>query len=380
MDHPRIASARNDVLVAEDGREYVDLFSAHGAAWLGHANPEIAAAVAAQLERVWLTGGLETSVFAGAKAAVESFFPDSHALAALYSTGMEAAEFAIRVARVVTGRNGVVGFEGSMHGKSLATAYLGWDNRDGLHVPLLHRLPFIPRVPEDQVLRRLEETLTREPVSAVFVEPVQGSAGGHVASPRFCREVFTLCRARGALLVFDEILTGFYRLGSPFAFSTMGFVPDVVLIGKAMGSGFPVSGVVVDRAHPIRKEMLPGSTYAGNALAASAVLATLRRMRTMDLPAMVAAIERTIAGTLGRVRDAGMPLRGKGALWVVELPPDLDAVEVALGIARAGVRVGLAGRHLRILPAATIEPDHLASACSVVAEELLRAHERGHGR
>lgn len=372
----RIERAENDILFGEDGRRYVDLFSAHGTAWLGHANRAIAAAIARQLERVWITGALETTVLAEARTMVEGFFPASHALAALYSTGMEAAEFAIRLARVVTGRTGVVGFEHSMHGKSLATAYLGWDNRDDVELPGFHRLPFLPRCSEDEILRRLEATLARGSVSTVFVEPVQGSGGSHMASPRFHESVFRLCRQHGALLVFDEILTGFYRTGTPFFFSGLAFVPDVVLIGKAMGNGFPVSGVVVDRRYPVRKEMLPGSTYAGNPLAASAVLETLRQIQSLDLPARVAGIERTIVETLGPAARKGIALRGKGALWVIELPPALDVEGVVLDIYRGGACVGYTARQIRVLPAATIEPGNLARACSLLAEALSAALAR----
>jgi 4-aminobutyrate aminotransferase-like enzyme len=112
MTLPRlvIACAENDLLVGEDGRRYVDLFSAHGAAWLGHAHPRIAARVAAQLERLWIAGALDTAVAAEARRALEAWVPSSHAVAGFYSTGMEAAEFALRLARVVTKRAGAVGF------------------------------------------------------------------------------------------------------------------------------------------------------------------------------------------------------------------------------------------------------------------------------
>lgn len=376
----RIARAENDTLITDDGRRYIDMFSAHGATWLGHGNRAITARIAAQLERVLVTGALETTVSAEARTMVESFFPVSHGLAELYSTGMEAAEFAIRIARVVTQKTGVIGFESSMHGKSLATAYLGWDNRDNVQLPGFHRLPFVQRASEDEILGRLEEALASQTVSAVFVEPVQGSGGGHMASKAFYEAVFRLCRANGALLVFDEILTGFYRTGTPFFFSDLALVPDIILIGKAMGNGFPVSGVVVDRRYPIRREMLPGSTYAGNALACAAVSGTLKQIRTMDLPERVARIEERIVAGLGGLKEIGVTIRGKGALWVIELPPGVDVESTVAGIYGAGVCVGYAGRQIRILPAATVEISNLTRACSVIADELVRGHGARAGR
>jgi acetylornithine/succinyldiaminopimelate/putrescine aminotransferase len=266
----------------------------------------------------------------------------------------------------------VIGFEHSMHGKSMATAHLGWDNHDDVRIPEFHRLPFVSSCSEDAILESLAGRLRHHPISAVFVEPIQASGGGHMASPRWYGEVARLCREHDALLVFDEILTGFHRTGPPFFFSTLGVVPDVVLLGKALGNGFPVSGVVVHRRHAIVKAMLPGSTYAGNPLAAAAVLATLQHMQDADLPSRVARIDAAIRAGLGHLGPIGVALRGRGALWVLELPPGLDVEQAAISIYRAGVCVGFAGRYLRILPAATIEPDHLARACAVIAEQLER--------
>ena len=104
------------------------------------------------------------------------------------------------------------------------------------------------------------------------------------------------------------------RTGPAFFFSDLGFEPDVVLIGKALGNGFPVSGVVVDRRHPVRPEMLPNSTYAGNALASAAVSATLEQIRELDLPRRVARIEATIVQALGGLEAIGAALRGRGAV------------------------------------------------------------------
>lgn len=372
MKFPRIIKGENDILITDTGNRCIDMFTAHGSAWLGHSNREIASQIGEQMKQVWITGGLETSAYNQAKSMVDSFFPSTHELVGLYSTGMEAAEFAIRIARVTTKKIGMIGFENSMHGKSLATAYLGWDNRDGVALSDCYRLPFIRTLAEKEIIKHLEYTLAHKPISAVFVEPIQGSGYGNSASRQFYSEVYRLCQENNALLVFDEILTGFYRTGPSFYFAELGFVPDIILIGKAMGNGFPVSGVVVNKKYPIRKEMLPGSTYSGNALASAAVEATLRQIKTADLVGEVFRIEKTIVGYLKRVEDAGIIPRGKGALWILELPSDLDVENIVSNIYREGVLVGYTGHQLRLLPAATIEPQNLEKACSVITDELLR--------
>lgn len=178
-----------------------------------------------------------------------------------------------------------------------------------------------------------------------------------------------------ALTVFDEILTGFHRTGMAFLFCELCTMPDIVLIGKAMGNGFPVSGVVVRRDIAITPGMLPGSTFAGNPLAAAAVTGTLKQMKRLDLPGMVAAIEQIIVENLTEVRDLGIALRGQGAMWIMELAESMDAEAIVANIYRRGAFVSFAGRFIRILPAATIRADNLANACRTVKEELLKASQ-----
>ena len=372
----RIARAVNDLIFDEDGRSYIDLFTSHGTAWLGHVHPAVVAAVTSQMEKVWMTGVIETPVRAEARKLVNSFFPSTHELVALYSTGMEAAEFVLRLARVTTGKNDVVGFAGGMHGKSLATAFLCWDNRDGVQVPGFHRLPFVPARPEEEILGRLETILATGRVSAVFLEPLQGTGGGHRASERFYQTVHRLCRRHEALLVFDEILTGFHRTGPAFFFSELGFVPDVILLGKGFSNGFPASAVVAHTDYPVRKEMLPGSTFAGNPLAAAAVAATLREIQALDLRPKVGRIAEIIGAGLAPLRRLGIPVCGLGAMWVVELPAEADPAAVMRRLYERGVAAGCAGRQLRLLPAATIEEGHLETACAAVAAAV---EEASHG-
>lgn len=194
-----------------------------------------------------------------------------------------------------------------------------------------------------------------------------------MASPRFYDAAMQLCREHGALTVFDEILTGFYRTGPPFLLSELAAFPDIVLIGKAMGNGFPVSGVVVRRDISITPAMLAGSTFAGNPLAAAAVAATLKQMRLLNLPAMVTEIERTINEALGALRAHGIALRGKGAMWILELPEPMDVQALATRIYNRGAFVNFTGRFIRILPAATISLNNLATGCRIVRDELSRA-------
>jgi acetylornithine/LysW-gamma-L-lysine aminotransferase len=370
-DELLLARGVNDLVYDAQGNEYVDLFTGNGALLLGHVNPAVRDALKRQLDEIWIAGALKSPGYGAACAAVESYFPANYRLAALYSTGMEAVEFALRVARVVTGRPGVVGFEGCMHGKSTATAYLGWPN-DLVELPDFQRMPYPADGTESSALDRLGAVLGAGSVGAVVVEPLQGSRGGHLPSRGFFHELAALCLRHGSLLVVDEIFTGFHRTGEAFLFQELGLSPDVVLVGKVMGSGFPVSGAVVDSRHAIVDAMLPSSTFSGNPLACAAVAATLSELRAVDARARVAAIEDVVRAELAPLEAAGIPVRGKGALWVLTLPP--AAVDgVVSRIVRGGVLVSPTASYVRLLPAATISPERLAKACRVVREACLDA-------
>jgi acetylornithine/succinyldiaminopimelate/putrescine aminotransferase len=355
----------NDLLFTEDGQKYIDLMNGSGTVFLGHANPTIARKIAEQLNVLWNTGAIPTRIVGEARQAVDKFFPQSHRLAILYSTGMEAVEFAIRVARRVTGRRGIVGFNGSMHGKSMAAAKLGWPN-DLATLPDLHSLTYLPDHSEDEVLDDVRKALATGSIAAVFLEPLLGSRGGYIPSRQFAERLASHCAESGSLLVMDEIFTGFHRTGTPFLHHELGVTPDIVLVGKAMGNGFPVSGVVVDTRRIIEPSMLPGSTFAGNPLAASAIVATLGEMEAYDVQNKVVKIQDTIQSSLNDLAGVGVQLRGKGALWVLEFPTAARVNEVMRRIVLSGVLASPTANFIRLLPAATISSAHLRTACGVI--------------
>lgn len=375
LERSRVVRAENDTYYNEDGSHHIDMFAANGTVVLGHGNESVVSVVRKQVELAWNTGILETPIRAEAKAILESFFPATHALATFYTTGMEAAEFAIRLSRVTTKRKGIIGFAKSMHGKSMATAFLAWENPYIPELPDFYRLSFPSADNEEQIIKQLEDILCKEETAAVFIEPLQGSNGGQSASPRFYNEAYRLCKQYGTLLVFDEILTGFYRTGPAFFHTNIGFMPDVVLVGKAVGNGFPVSGVIADKKYTIEPAMLPGSTYAGNPLASASVVGTLGTMRALPLTDMVKSIESQITSTFATIHECGAILRGKGALWVLELPTATDAFTAANAIYKRGVLVIQAGPFVRMLPAVTIDPKKLEMACTIIAEEVRRQLE-----
>jgi acetylornithine/succinyldiaminopimelate/putrescine aminotransferase len=205
------------------------------------------------------------------------------------------------------------------------------------------------------------------------VEPLHASGKGHSASSDFYRSAARLCAEYGSLLVFDEILTGFYRGGDTFCFEAFGVVPDIVLIGKVIGNGFPVSGVVARKDLPLDGRALLGSTYSGNPLASAAVAATLAQIRALDMRSAVARVASIVTEELDALKRAGFTLRGRGALWVLELPPPVEGPEVVAAARERGVVVACAGACVRLLPPATISAEHLRISCGAVRDACFGA-------
>ncbi|MDP6538131.1 MAG: aminotransferase class III-fold pyridoxal phosphate-dependent enzyme [Planctomycetota bacterium] len=362
-----IARADGDLLFDAEGGAYLDLLSGGGTVLLGHCRPAIVDALRTQADTLWNTGAVPVDVRAEASAALERFLPGALRPAVFYSTGMEAAEFALRLARQVTGRRAAVGFDHAMHGKSQATAALGWPNELATLTDF-HRLPYLPETTEGDVLERLRATLAAHEVAAVFFEPLLGSFGGHCPSRAFGQSLGELCAEGGALLVVDEILTGFHRCGPAFLHADLGVAPDVLLVGKAMGNGFPVAAVAADRRYPLPPAALPGSTFAGNPLAAAVVATTLTEMEALDLPALVARVEAAVRAGLAGVGEDGAVLRGRGALWILELPDAERVARIMEHLLRERVVASPTARFLRLMPPATIGDEHLARACRVIAQ------------
>jgi len=196
-----------------------------------------------------------------------------------------------------------------------------------------------------------------------------GTGGGYVASADFCEQLIALCHANGALLVMDEILTGFYRTGPLWAFLDLRELPDMVLLGKALANAFPASAVVARRDIRCTTAMLPGSTYAGNPLASTAIAATLQALSLTDVSALVGEISRIIQASLSDI--PGVVLRGRGALWMIEVASQLQARQLAETIYARGVFISYTGKYLRLLPSATIEPVNLIHACKLLRSLLL---------
>ncbi len=330
-----------------DGRRYLDAMSNYGVAVLGHGDPGYGAALADQLATL-STGhqSFGNDTRAALLLALRETAPPGLTRAFLSNSGAEAVEAALKFARLATGRAKVVALRRAYHGRTLGALAATADQK--------YRAPFEPlgltvtHVPFDDA-DALTAAVDGE-TAAVILEPIQGEAGVHPASDAFLRAAGEVTTAHGALLVADEIQTGF-RTGAPFALSRAGVEPDILCTAKALANGFPigltltseaVGGSVPAGAH--------GSTFGGNPLACRAALATLAALRERDLYARSAMLGTEI---VERVAALGSPkvrqVRGRGLMIGIELK---ERVTPTLrGLQERGVLALPAGNlTLRLLP------------------------------
>jgi 4-aminobutyrate aminotransferase-like enzyme len=349
---------------------YLDLTGAFGVGLLGHGHPGVVEAVRDQAGRLLHGMGdvhppaLKVELLERLAAVLP--WPETRTV--LASSGSEAVEVALKTAQVVTGKAGVLAFEGSYHGLTLGA--LATTSRSLFREPFEDRLPpgvvFAP-FPDPvrhgaeagpRALARVEELLERgapsgERIGAVIVEPVQGRAGARVAPHGFMARLSRLAREAGALVIADEIFTGMGRCGEVLASTRVGLDPDLVCLGKALGGGMPLSACagtapVMDAWPESAGEAIHTSTFLGHPASCAAGLAVLEAMEMEG----TAGRARVLGGRLTRelrARLAGAPgvadVRGLGLLLGIELVEG-EGLEPAAG---RGARVAEAALALGVL-------------------------------
>jgi 4-aminobutyrate aminotransferase / (S)-3-amino-2-methylpropionate transaminase / 5-aminovalerate transaminase len=289
-----LASGQGATVTDLDGNTYLDFFAGVAVASLGHAHPKYIAAVEAQLRRISV-GSFTTQDRLRLLTLIAKLAPGDLGRTQLFSGGAEAVEAAFRLAMSYTGKYEMVGFWGGFHGKTAGVMGLigdeskhGWGPLPGgrFSVPYADcaRCPFSLRYPDCGIAcadfaRQAIRKTTSGAVAAIIIEPMQGTAGNVIPPPEFLPAIEGIAKEVGALLIADEMITGFGRTGRWFGCNHTGVVPDIMTVGKGMGNGFPISGLIsTDRivaAEPFARASASSSSYGGNPLAATAALATL---------------------------------------------------------------------------------------------------------
>lgn len=352
----------------DGGRTWVDCVAGHGAAVLGHAPPALASAVAGQARRLHVCPG---SCANDVRARVLEALSEATGMPRLFlsNSGAEAMEAALKAARLATGRPGLVAAMRGFHGRTLGALSVSWRPE--------HREPFEPLLPDVTHVPFDDPDAAAEAVdgdtAAVVVEPVQGEGGVHPASEGYLRSLRDLCDERGALLVLDEVQTGFGRTGRWFAFERHGVRPDVLALAKGMAGGFPMGATALGPAVGELPAGSHGSTFGGGPLACAACLATLETLREKALPERADRLGRRalrrLRGALAGCRVV-REVRGVGLMLAVELRVRAAPVLRELAEERGVLALSAGSTTVRLLPPLVIGRDELDFAVEQVTEAV----------
>ena len=397
--HPIVADhARNATVIDVEGREYIDFAGGIAVLNTGHLHPKVVAAVEQQLHKLSHTcfQVLAYEPYIELCERINALVPGDFAKKSLLvTTGAEAVENAVKIARAATGRPGVIAFTSAYHGRTLMTLSL-----TGKKVPYAAGMGLMPAgvyraqfpcelhgVSVDDAIASIERIFKNdaEPrdIAAILIEPVQGEGGFYPAPKAFMQRLRTLCDTHGILLVADEVQSGAGRTGTFLAMEQMDVVADLTTFAKSVGGGFPIAGVC-GKAE-IMDCIIPGGlggTYAGNPLSCAAALAVLDVFEEEKLLARSKVVgERLLAGL--RAIQTRHPVigdvRGLGAMVAIELfkdgdphQPNAELVARVIACARdKGLILLSCGAYynvLRILVPLTAEDDLLDRGLAILAE------------
>ncbi|MGQ5260228.1 4-aminobutyrate--2-oxoglutarate transaminase [Micromonospora sp. ZYX-F-536] len=392
-----VDSAGGGTITDVDGREWIDFAAGIAVTSVGNSAPKVVEAVRAQVERFthtcFMVAPYESYVAVCEQ--LNALTPGGfEKRSALFNSGAEAVENAVKIARHATGRPAVVVFDHAYHGRTNLTMALTAKN-----MPYKHRFgPFageIYRVPMSYPLRdgglsgaeaaaraveMIEKQVGAENVAALLIEPIQGEGGFVVPAPGFLPALRDWATAAGVVFVADEIQTGFCRTGDWFACQHEGVEPDLITLAKGIAGGLPLAAVtgraeLMDAVHVGGL----GGTYGGNPIACAAALATIETMHELDLADAARRIEAVLAPRLRAVaeRDPRIAeVRGRGAMLAVELvqpgtliPDPISTAAVSAACHAAGLLTltcGTYGNVLRFLPPLVISDAHLTRGADIL--------------
>ena len=263
----------------DQGNAYLDCASGVGVASVGHANPAVAQALAEQAQTLVACPGIFFNDQRGQlMETLVGLAPDGLNRVFLCNSGTESTEAALKFARKTTGRSGVVAAMRGFHGRTLGALSATFKYRDAFE-PLLSGCQFVPL----NKLEKLDAAIT-EDTAAVLLEPIQGEGGVRPAHVEFLSAARQLCDERGAMLVIDEVQTGFCRTGTFFACEALNLVPDLLCLAKGIAGGVPMGAVLCSDKIDVTVGV-HGSTFGGNPLACAAALAAIGFMQENDLAA-----------------------------------------------------------------------------------------------
>ena len=372
---------RGTELWDSDGKRYLDFLAGIAVVSLGHSNAVVAESIADQAEQLLhVSNFFANPVATEAAVKINTLLRDAtgHSGQLFFTnSGAESNECAIKLARKHggRGRHTIVSTLGSFHGRTLATlAATGQPTKHEPFQPMPDGFRHVAWGDIDAMRAAVDGS-----VAAVLIEPIQGEGGVNPATEEYFRAVRELCDDVGALMMVDEIQTGFARTGRWFGFEHFGVAPDVVTLAKAMGNGMPV-GACWARTD-VAAAFEPGdhgSTYSGTAIACSAVNAVIDEMQRLDAPAIAERQGARLVDGLSALRGVS-GVRGAGLMLGVQLVDGLDAKRAYADLLDAGLIVNAVNpTTIRLLPPLTVTDDEVDEAIAMIDDALnVQLHEAG---
>lgn len=407
QDWPNLAAERAEgvYIHGKDGKRYMDFISGFGACNVGHNHPRVVAAAREQMEKMVHAplGVIAPETTLRLAYELGQVTPGHADMFFFGNSGAEAIEGALKLARYVTGRRGIVAFLGGFHGRTLGaasvtTSKVKYRSGQGPYVPDVYfaRYPYPYRSPAstpaacakealEDIERLFEHVIAPQEVAAILLEPIQGE-GGYVIPPKeWLVQVRRLCDEYGILLIADEVQTGFGRTGQWFASQTLGVEPDVVCLAKSIAGGFPL-GATAARRELMKKwgAASHGTTFGGNPISCAAGLATLQVIRDENLlenaQRQGAYIKQSLDELKGETPVMG-DVRGIGLMLGIEFvkpgtkEPNPDAVSRIMRRALEGGLIlypcGHWAQTLRIIPPLTITRQQSDEGLAILREAVL---------
>jgi LysW-gamma-L-lysine/LysW-L-ornithine aminotransferase len=374
----KIVKGSGALVFDDKGVAYIDLSGGYGVAIIGHANPFVAKAVAAQSEKlITCHGSLYNDAREAYLAELMKVLPPGLDHVYFCNSGAEANEAAIKFARKMTGKKEILAFTGSYHGKTYGALSATWNQKyKKPFEPLLEGVRFSPF----GNLEKAQEALT-DATAAIIVEPIQGESGIHVPPDNFLPGLRELADSKGSVLIFDEVQSGFGRTGKMWACENWKVTPDILTASKGVAGGVPFGFTAV--TSNISSSLKPGeqtSTFGGNALSCAAALAALSFVQNKQLLHRAQEIGAYFRERLESAIQARHPrlvreVRGKGLMLAVELKiPVKDVINLGFNYKLVLLYAGL--NVLRFLPPLVITRDQIDEV--VVSLDSILGHIESH--
>lgn len=398
-----IVAGSGAILVDADGNQLIDLGSGIAVTSVGHAHPAVTDAIATQAaafnHTCFMVTPYETYVRVAEQ--LNELTPGSHEKrTALFNSGAEAVENAVKVARLATGRSGIAVFDHAYHGRTnltmaLTAKNMPYKDRFGPFAPEVYRAPMSYPLRDGlsgaeaaaRAIDHLETQVGAHNLAALLIEPIQGEGGFIVPAEGFLPALAAWAERHGIVFIADEIQTGFCRTGAWFASEHEAVIPDLITTAKGIAAGMPLAAVtgradLMDSVHPGGL----GGTYGGNPVAASAALAAMQVMRDESLDARArtigSVIERRLAELASEIPGIA-EIRGRGAMMAIELvrpgslEPDAELTKrVVAACGAQGVvtlSCGTYGNVLRLLPPLVIDEQLLDDGLDVLCDAIRSA-------